>query len=210
MTVSYTWSKSLAEGNAYNDAGDGVESTERHFNYGPTSFDRRHIFVATYTYRLPQLRSRKGIVGTTLGGWEISGITRFQSGAELTPTGSTSIGTPARSEYLGGPVDLASDARGPNHWFNTAAFANAPATALGNAGVGIIRAPGWENWDFSLRKVFRFSERVNLKFQADAFNGFNHVNFDSPNVSTSGGTAFGTISSAEPARNLQFGLRLAF
>jgi hypothetical protein len=208
MTVSYTWSKSLAEGNSYNDAGDGVESTQRHFNYGPASFDRRHIFIATYTYRIPLLRGRKGLLGEAFGGWEISGITRFQSGAELTPTGSTAIGA-RRSEYLGGPVSLPSDARGPNLWFNTAAFSNAPATELGNAGVGIIHAPGWENWDFSLRKVFRITERVNLKFQADTFNAFNHVNFDSPNVTTSS-TAFGSISSAEPARNLQFGLRLAF
>jgi hypothetical protein len=208
MTVSYTWSKSLAEANAYNDAGDAVEGTERHFNYGPTSFDRRHIFVATYTYRIPLLRGRKDWAGKAFGGWEISGVTRFQTGAELTPTGSTSIGT-RRSSYLGGPASLPSDQRGPNHWFNTAAFATAPATLLGNAGVGVITAPGWENWDLSLRKIFRITERVSLKFQADTFNALNHVNFDSPNVTTSA-TAFGSVSSAEPMRNIQFGLRLGF
>src|SRR5215471_2935825 len=60
------------------------------------------------------------------GGWELSGVTRIQTGQYLTPTGSSSIPGTRRSEYLGGPVALHSDQRGVNKWFNTAAFANAP------------------------------------------------------------------------------------
>jgi hypothetical protein len=106
-------------------------------------------------------------------------------------------------------VALPSDQRGPNHWFNTAAFANPPATALGNAGVGIIEGPGWANWDVSLRKVFLLREGWNLRFQADVFNLANRPNFDAPNVSTNN-TAIGTISSSQPARNIQFGARVSF
>jgi hypothetical protein len=209
MTVSYTWSKTLTDASGYNSTGDAIEGLDRRFNYGPASFDRRHIFVATYTYRLPLLRGSKAILKGAFGGWEISGITRFQSGAYLTPTGSSNVPGTRRSTYLGGVVALPSDQRGPDHWFNTAAFSNAPATALGNAGVGIIQGPGWENWDLSLRKVFRIREGWNLRFTADSFNLLNHVNFDDPNVTTSSGS-FGTISSSQPARNIQFGLRLAF
>jgi hypothetical protein len=142
---------------------------------------------------------------------ELSGITRYQSGPLLTPTGSNSIPGTRRSDYIGGPVALPSDQRSADHWFNTAAFANPPATALGNAGVGIILGPGWENWNMTLRKVFSLGENRarNLTFTADTFNTFNHVNLDAPNVSTNS-TAIGTISSAEPARNIQFGLRLRF
>jgi hypothetical protein len=114
-----------------------------------------------------------------------------------------------RSQYLGGPVALPSDRRGPDHWFNTAAFSNAPLTEIGNAGVGIIQGSGWENWDISLRKVFRIRERWDMRFTADSFNVMNHVNFDDPNVTTSG-SSFGTISSSQPARNIQFGPRLTF
>jgi hypothetical protein len=209
MTVSYTWSKALTDASSYNSAGDVVEGINRRFNYGPASYDRRHIFVATYTYRLPVLRDRPRIVSTAFGRWELSGITRFQSGALLTPVGSSYVPGSRRSQYLGGPVALPSDQRGPDHWFNTAAFSNAPPLEIGNAGVGIIQGPGWENWDLSLRKVFRIRERWDMRFTADSFNVLNHVNFDDPNVTTSGGS-FGTISTSQPARNIQFGLRLTF
>jgi hypothetical protein len=209
MTISYTWSKSLSDATAYNSGGDVIEWTNRHFNYGPTSYDRRQIFVATYTYRLPLLRSSERFLRGAFGGWEVSGVTRYQTGPLLTPTGSASIPGTRRSEYLGGPVALPSDQRGPNHWFNTAAFANPPATALGNAGVGIIEGPGWANWDASLRKVFPIREGWSLRFQADVFNLANHPNFDAPNVSTNN-SAIGTISSSQPARNIQFGARITF
>jgi len=209
MTASYTWAKTLTDASSYNSAGDVVEGINRRFNYGPAVHDRRHIFVATYTYRLPVLRDRSKILSTALGGWELSGITRLQSGAYLTPTGASNVPGNRRSQYLGGPVALPSDERGPDHWFNTAAFSNAPPAAIGNAGVGTIQGPGWENWDISLRKVFRIREGWAMRFTADSFNVIKHVNFDDPNVTTSS-TSFGTISASQPARNIQFGLRLTF
>jgi hypothetical protein len=208
MTVSYTWSKALDQADSYSDAADAVEHTTRQYNYGPAGFDRRHLFVATYTYRIPFFRKTRGFVGGAFGGWEISGITRFQSGPPLTATGSSSIPGTRRSSYLGGPVALPSDQRGADHWFNTAAFANAPATALGNAGIGTIIGPAWENWNLSLRKIFKIGERKSLRFTADSFNAFNHVNFNAPSTTTSS-TAFGTITSSQPARNIQFGARLS-
>ncbi len=209
FTLSYTWSKALTEANSFNDGGDGAEKGNRHFNYGPASFDRRQLFVATYTYRIPLFRSAKGFTGVAIKGWEVSGITRVQTGGYLTPTGS-STGITRRSQYLGGDVALPSDQRSVDHWFNTAAFSNAPTTEFGNAGVGVIQGPGWQNWDLSLRKVFRLRERWSLRFQADAFNFMNHANFGNPNVSTSGGGNYGTISSSQPARNIQFGARVTF
>ena len=210
FTLNYTWSHALADtpGN-YNSNGDVIEWADRHFNYGPTSFDRRQIFVATYTYRLPVLRNQRAFLREALGGWELSGVTRIQTGQYLTPVGSSSIPGTRRAEYLGGPVDLPSDQRGVNKWFNTLAFSNAPGAALGNAGVGIIEGPGWQVWDVSLRKVFRLRERWALRFQADAFELFNHPNFNNPAVTTSN-SDFGTITSSQPARNIQFGARLTF
>jgi hypothetical protein len=208
MTVNYTWSHALADSSGnYNSGEDAVEYLSRSYNYGPTSYDRRHLLVSTYTYRIPLLRSHHGFIGAAFAGWEVSGIFRFQTGAYLTPTGS-STGVTRRSSYVGGPVSI--DDRNQNHWFNTAAFTNAPVAALGNAGVGVIEGPDWVQCDISLRKVFRIREGWTLRFTADAINAPNHTNFDNPNVSTSGGGSYGTITSAEPPRNLQFGVRLAF
>ena len=55
-------------------------------------------------------------------------------------------------------------------------------TGYGNNGRNLFRAPFQTRFDFSVLKTFKLSERFNLKFQADAFNIFNHPNFDTPNT----------------------------
>ena len=207
LTASYTWSKALTDTSGNGDGLDvGEDPFNRHANYGPASFDRRQIFVTTYDYRLPFFSNMKGVGGAVLSGWEVSGITRYQSGAYFTITGSTAIGT-RRADYVGGPVLLASP--GPNGWINPAAFAAAPGTRTGNSGVGNVLGPNLQTWDFSLRKQFSVTERVNVRFQADMFNAFNRANFRSPStvITTAG---FGTITTTGPARNIQFGLKLNF
>ena len=143
-----------------------------------------------------------------LGGWEVSGITRFQSGANLSVTGNTSIGG-RRADYIGGSVLLPDGERGPNAWLNVAAFDEAPDTRRGNAGIGIVSGPGLQVWDISLRRRFSFTENMNLQFQADLFNAFNRANFLNLSLNTSNAD-FGSITSSAPGRNVQFGLKLTF
>jgi hypothetical protein len=207
FSVSYTWSHALTD--ASSDTTNVTEEfTKRSYSYGPASFDRRHIFVVSYTYRLPTLKGHNAFIKQTLGSWQISGITRAQSGPYLTPTGNTSIGT-RRSDYLGGVVILPTEERSVDRWFNTAAFANAPDGRLGTSGVGTIQAPGLYLWDLSIRKQFPISERIKLGFQAESFNLMNHLNPTGLNVTTSS-TAIGSLSGSTPARNVQFGMRLTF
>jgi hypothetical protein len=220
LTASYTWSKALTDTSGNGDGLDvGEDPFNRHANYGPASFDRRQIFVTTYDYHLPFFNTMKGIGGAVLSGWEVSGITRYQSGAYLTPTGSTLIST-RRPDYVGGPVLLPN--AGPDGWINQKAFAPAPLGRRGSAGVGIVKGPSLQTWDFSMRKQFSISERFKLRFQADMFNAFNRANFRTPDlafgtlVTEADGTthpsnlAFGKISTTGPARNIQFGLKLNF
>jgi Carboxypeptidase regulatory-like domain len=203
LSVSYTWSKSLSDSS--DDSAQSDDPYNRDYYYGPTSFDRRHIFVTTYTYRLPFFRKLRGAGGAALSGWVLSGITRFQSGQLLTPSGSTSIGG-RRADYAGGEVD---GPRAITEWFNTSAFSNAPNDRRGTSGVGVIEGPGRQVWNISLRKQFALREKVALQFQADFFNAWNQVNFNNPNVITTD-VAYGTIIGAAPGRNLQLGLRLTF
>ena len=73
------------------------------YNWGPSNNDRRHIFVATFTYRLPFFKNGSGWERNVLGGWDVSGIYRYQSGQPFTVTASTGIGT-RRADYLGGDL----------------------------------------------------------------------------------------------------------
>ena len=75
--------------------------------------------------------------------------------------------------------------------------------------MGQILGPGRFVWDISLRKKFPIAGNTKLGVQADVFNLFNRVNFNSPNVVTSD-AAYGKISSAGPPRQIQLGVRFEF
>ena len=206
LTASYTFSKALTDTSGNGDNIDaGEDPFNRHTNYGLATFDRRHIFVTTYDYRVPFFSKMKGVGGVVLSGWEISGITRYQSGPYFTILASTAIGT-RRADYLGGPVLLPNP--GGNGWINPDAFAAAPANRRGNSGVGNVQGPSLQTWDFSMRKQFTLSERFNLRFQADMFNAFNRVNYRVTSLTRT--TAGFGVPTAGPARNIQFGLKLTF
>ena len=206
FTVSYTLGRVLtnASGNGDNDTADGANDLD--FFYGPATFDRRHAFINTLTYRLPWLRDRGGVLEAVLGGWEASSKYRFQSGQYLTPSGNSSIGG-RRAEYLGG--DIAIDNADELRWFNTAAFGNPPEDRRGTATVGQIQGPSFSQLDMSFRKNFRFGKRYNLTPIFDVFNLFNTVNLTNPNVNAND-VAFGTINGAQPPRQFQIGARFDF
>src|SRR3981081_1470161 len=121
-TVSYTWSKTLADSSSLTANPDNWR--DRNYNYGVAEFDRRHIFAATYVYNSPLFRRSGGFVGAALGGWELSGITRAQSGPPITilanfqlsdsPLGNTTVNGRRANRAAG--VSLAPTAAG--QWFN--------------------------------------------------------------------------------------------
>jgi hypothetical protein len=211
-TVSYTLAKVLTDTSGNGDNPEGY--LDRHYNYGPASFDRHHAFVTTYSYQVPFLKGGSSfasnpVVKGIFSGWQLSGITRFQTGAPLTVTANTST-TNRRADYLGGSVLLGNP--GPNGWLNPAAFAAAPDDRRGNSSVGIARGPGLYLWDFSIRKNFSMSalrEGMRLQFQADMFNAWNWANFKNPQANMSN-ASFNTVGTAGPPRNIQFALKLNF
>jgi hypothetical protein len=51
----------------------------------------------------------------------------------------------------------------------------------GNSGRNLFRAPFQVRFDMTLGKEFQFGDRYRLRFNFDAFNLFNHPDFDAPN-----------------------------
>jgi hypothetical protein len=208
MTTSYTWSKVLTDASGFND--NPEDPFNRKFNYGPATFDRRHVFALTYTYTLNMFARTHGFTRALLHGYELSGITRLQSGPYLTVTGTgnSALGN-RRADCLSSDQLFPDGERGPNSWARRDAFAIAPDNRRGTCGVGTLLGPGAQTWDFSLRRRFSLTEQFKLQFQADIFNAFNRTNFrDLENNLSS--AAFGTISTSGPPRNIQFGLKLTF
>jgi hypothetical protein len=211
-SVSYTFGKAtgLGSGNGDNPLDDeGWRPTDNFdvsYFVGPTSFDRRHAMVITPTYTPRYLRDRRDVLGYALGGWEISGKIRWQSGQYLTATANTLIGV-RRADYVGGEISI--DDRTQQQWFNTAAFVAAPVDRRGNAKVGMIQGPHWRQADVSLRKRFRFGQNKNIELRGDVFNVLNTVNLNNPNTQVDN-SAYGTITSARIPRQSQFSLRFQF
>jgi hypothetical protein len=202
-TASYTWSKVLTDASNFND--NPEDPFNRKYSYGPATFDRRHVFVATYTFAPSWFRNARGFVKFLLDGYEISGITRFQTGRPYTVSGNTLTGL-RRADVVGSADFYLKEGL---RWLNPAAFAPAPNTRRGNSSVGIVTGPSLQAWDFSIRKRLRFTENMDLRFQADVFNAFNRANFSNldTNVSSPG---FGILNASGPGRSIQFGVKFGF
>jgi hypothetical protein len=207
FTAGYTFSKNLG------DASSDTTNNNDYYNlkqfYGPLSggLDVRHVFVGTFVLNLPTLARMKPYVRAPLGDWQLSGVIHVQSGQYFTVTGTSPIVSGRVADYLGGPAILPNP--GPNGWFNPAAFAAAPQNRWGTSGAGNVEGPGMQIYNLSLTKFFNLTENMKLRVRGDFINAFNCVNFQGPDTNVSS-TAFGTISSAYPPRNIQLGLKLQF
>jgi hypothetical protein len=80
---------------------------------------------------------------------------------------------------------------------------------FGNAAPNVVSADGRQTFDFSLQKDFRIREKHTIQFRSEYYNLPNHVNMGNPN-GTFTSSAFGKVTSATSARQIQFGLRYAF
>ncbi len=216
-SVSYTFSKALTDASVLGAHSD--DPTDRHFSYGVADFDRRNVVALTYVYDSPFFRNRGGFVGTALGGWQLSGITRAQSGQPITILASAALGKGTNVNGRRANLVPGQSITVPNpsasHWFNPAAFANPSPTNPGTSGVGSVIGPDFFVTDISLRKNFKLPrEGMNLIFQADFFNVFNRANFVLGGLGnatlTVGSGNFGAVGAAVNPRNIQFGMKFNF
>jgi hypothetical protein len=210
-TLSYTLSRSMDHSNS--NSANPEDYPNLDYNWGHSDFDRTHILVGTWTWQLPFFRQEQGI-GRVLGGWEISGIGRYQSGAPLTVTANTSIGG-RRADLIGDPYLPESRrtplANGVVPYLDPAAFAPAPEGRRGNTKRGEFRGPSYTVFDVSLRKEFVVSGDVRLQVQADLFNALNQtqLRFSAQSLNFSG-AGFGQLNQAAPPRQIQLGARVTF
>ena len=225
--LSYTWSKSIDDAsNFFSSAGDPnfpQNSYDVAAERGRSNFDVRHRLSVSYSYALPfgkgrQYLAKNGWVSTALSGWESYGIVTVQSGRPFTVallpdidnsgTGRSILGFGAndRPNIVGNP-ELSNPTT--DQWFNTAAFTFSAPGTFGDAGRNILDGPGYQTVNLSLMKNTALSERINLQFRAEAFNLFNHPNFNLPD-NFLGSPTFGRITSARDPRHIQFGLKLLF
>jgi Carboxypeptidase regulatory-like domain len=246
-TVSKRFSQGFQFQSAYTyghclDNASGLRSNVRYNDTGADrgncEFDIRHRYAVSYIWALPWGKGLKGFAGKLLSGWQVGGVTQFQTGAPFNitePTDRSLSGAGAdRPDFVGGevqffdPRNVDTSLGGPNHYFNGTGGGTPTAAAnpffrrvgsgttaalgagrFGTLGRNVFHGPGINNWDFSVLKRTRVTEAQELEFRAEFFNLANHTQFLNPNGNI-GSPNFGLISTTRDPRIIQFALKYKF
>ena len=226
---AYTWSKVLGVVPFQSGGGNATVSpyfNTRAWNYGLMDFDRTHVVNLNFMYELPNLgtRLRSRPAKWVLDNWEISGITSLTSGQPFTPGFSTTDGADITGSSEGPRITVAGDPRLAKSQrtfeknFRTEMFARTPSRSFGNAGIGMLRGPGVNNFDISVgKRVPLFSETRFVRFRAEFFNAWNHTQFSGlfsgARFNPAGEQVdanFGAYSSARRPRIIQLSAKIIF
>ncbi len=231
--LSYTYSHSIDDASDRSDP-VLVNSYDLRENKASSNFDIRHLLTINYVYRLPNFAklfheaaldslaadsasSQQSpappsapcckVLDKIMGGWEISGVTLYQSGTPFTvinSAGNTGISLTDNAGVSSGlgiaesypdinrgvpkPTVTNNQSFGPLLG-NSSIFVAPRGLTFGDAGRNVLNNPHRLNFDLSLLKHFKISEASDLEFRAEFFNIFNHTEFriyDPDNAGSSG------------------------
>jgi hypothetical protein len=229
--AAYTWS------HAIDDAADPIVATagnrniarnsfNLHEERGTSDYDLRHRLILNYIFQFPfgpgHAHFNHGFAARVFGGWELSGLSAFQSGTPFdiySSRDSEYTGLSNRPDIVGDPSIPSGSPRnqvGPP----ITAFDIQPFGRPGNLGRNTFTGPQYFNTDLNLAKNTSITERINLQFRAECYNVFNRIQFGQPGESgdtlASPGTfgqALSTITQPDgttSARQIQLALKLIF
>lgn len=238
--VSYTRSKLLSDNDESLGVGaitGGSPQIPQDFGdykseFSLSAFDRKHRFVMHYLYEvpLPGFMERNFLVKSLLGGFQISGITQYQSGQPftiLTGVDSNGNGQGAdRPNYVPGGTFTPDPVTGNLRTFTSPLIGGAffvplgtnglpLANSLGNGNLGrnTLRAPGFWNTDISVLKRFALpwggEENHRLIIRADFLNAFNQDNYGIP-VNNMNNVDFGKNLNNWGNRSITLGVKYSF
>jgi hypothetical protein len=234
--VAYTWSHCLTNNSGYYGTWGAARQSSTASPYFQNLYDPRADYASCYynsnnivsayaTYDLPVGRGKQfgsnmnRAVDQVVGGWQASTIVSTHSGFPLAVYGSGDFtGTGSRGarpncgvQQVFGRSQPAADFGGYN-WMSPSGFSDPAPGTFGNCPAqGPDNGPGYFDADIGLMKNFHFTEATFVQFRSDFLNAFNNVNLGVPDTNFSTTTStFGRINTSQPARNIQFALKLYF
>jgi hypothetical protein len=240
VQTAYTWSHAIDDGSDPLDAAAGDRSFPRNsYNLaaerGNSDFDLRHRLSINYTWELPFGKGRthlaEGMLGRIMEGFQLSGITSFQTGHPYDIFGtrdSQHTGLSDRAELIGNTRDFSGCSVGGSPLYagipsqtltgvSYCAFANPSYNTASNLGRNQFYGPRYSNFDMVLAKKTSITERVKLETRFELFNIFNHPQFYQPGNGRGTPGTFGVSTSTltrsdgtTSARQLQVAMKLTF
>ncbi|GAC1701800.1 MAG: hypothetical protein NVS9B4_05790 [Candidatus Acidiferrum sp.] len=199
---------------------DDRDTFLRRFQWRDT-INPRHRVTSALTWEIPVgkgrwlLKDAARPLDWAVGGWQFTTSTRFYSGRILQFNQSLIVaGNPSISNPTTGTI------KAGNQWFNIAAFSSVPAATTTpdiprtNAWTypGLVGPHLWQT-DMAVSKSFTITERFKVEARGEAYNAFNHINWDNPGVDFTNKSTFGQVTRKRgdySAREIQYGLRLVF
>jgi len=224
FNAAYTYSRSMDRGDGFTPINNlGLVS-----NYGPSDFDRTHMFSLAHVWELPFGAGTKylnhGFIGHLLGPWQLGGIMRWMTGTPVTPTADPTLcncpGNTARADLVSTGVST-QFVPVPNYFgfyslfpysVLNFAFQQPAAGQIGNVGRNAVRTDRIFNYDLSLSRAFVVGERARVELRGEAYNIANSPHFGTPvlNVNSANfGQSVNTIPNLGP-RTIQVALKLSF
>ncbi len=238
VRASYTWSKAID--NASEIFGVGNTNLPQNtalpsmfggltLDRGLSFFDRTHRATISYAYQLPFMRDQRGILGRMVGGWQVSGITTFETGVPLNvyngpdadgiggsfdrplfnPSGRpgvrAQVSTTSSTGYINPEDGNAPISMMDAMYIGIRAHTGNDPLPTGNLGRHTLRVPGLNNWNMNLSKNVRATERVGMEFRTEFYNIWNHPQFGTGSVSPfspGGGSMAATVGTSPAGRFL--------
>lgn len=224
LTGSYTFAKNLSNADEVFAVGVGTAASVfalpailggDKFEKGLSQNDRTHRGVFSYVYEVPFMRDQRGFVGHLLGGFQISGVTSFESGTPYTvfngfdsdgiggnnerpsynPAGQAGVraipvvnATGAITGYINGDTNVAIDPLTARYIVNPT-YNPALVDSIprfGSTPRSSERSDGINNWNINLQKNTRIGENQRVEIRAEFFNAFNHPQFGGIGTSNAG------------------------
>lgn len=222
--LHYTLSKGEGQqggslvGNFNSSLGDAYFQTQDFFDpdfdISPLTDEARHRVIGSAVYELPWLADRTDLLGSVLGGWQLSGVVSIRSGEPLRISQASGIGN-SRPDYNGGN-QVFDNWRDTLQYLDRNAYTRVPTYPLTNATVrpgtqnpSQLQAPGRRRVDLTIAKSFNLRGHVQLQVRAESFNAFNWRQYSDP-VTNITAANFGAITGVSATRTGQIGFRLTF
>jgi hypothetical protein len=212
--AAYTWSHSIGNVELDNSSGSMnqqaiTDQTNPALDKGNTNINRPNIFVANEVFFLPKFEGQNRLVQNTAGGWEFNSIFSMAQGSSFSVfssgvSGASVNGVASTLNSLVGTgytnnqrplvtsVGCNTGHKGPEllNYSHFTLIGYTIGTLPSNlAGRGTCYGAPNTNVDAQLAKNWTIKEKYRIKFSMDFFDLFNHPNFNSSNLESSGFTS---------------------
>ncbi len=224
---SFTWSRARDNASGHLEVQNGDSSSVNYLDleseFGRSGYDQPINNTTSFVWELPFGKERRfaqdlnPVMEGILGGWRLVGINTMTSGVPInlsyTPAAAFNVSpNPTYRPNLTGDPVTPSDQRTIANYLNpaTVEIPTDRSQPFGNAPRNVARADPFYQFDLGLHKNFGLGrDQTRLEARIEAFNVLNKTNFQSANGNRSS-SAFGSITSTYPARQIQLGIKLYF